>query len=67
MATTSYATDGKCHAAPRGSFNHECGKPADWIGVTAKGFASGWCKSCRERGVETGGVVEWRPALSAAA
>jgi hypothetical protein len=38
-----YAEDGKCHAAPRGSYNHECGRPAVWLGVKASGFASGFC------------------------
>ena len=30
--TNSYATDGKCHNAEPGTYGHECGKPATWIG-----------------------------------
>ena len=54
-----YAEDGKCHAAPRGSYKHECGRPAVWLGVTANGFASGFCDRCREERIETAGVVRW--------
>jgi len=31
--TSSYATDGKCHNAEPGTYGHECGKPAAWIGT----------------------------------
>ena len=31
--TNSYATDGKCHNAEPGTYGHECGKPAAWIGT----------------------------------
>ena len=28
-----YATDGLCHNANRGTYGHECGKPAEWLGM----------------------------------
>lgn len=59
-----YGRDGKCHAAPYGQYNHECGKPATWIGVTRHGWASGWCQRCRDRQIETQNVVSWRPAMN---
>jgi hypothetical protein len=31
----SYATDGKCHNAQPGTYGHECGKPAEWLGTKA--------------------------------
>jgi hypothetical protein len=57
----SYAEDGKCHNAEAGTFNHECGKPAAWIGTKANGFASGFCDDCKQHGREARGVVEWKP------
>jgi hypothetical protein len=62
----TYATDGKCHNAEPGTFNDECGKPALWIGTTAKGFASGFCAECKVRGFEARSVVSWISAESLA-
>lgn len=47
-----YATDGKCHNAEPGTFGHECGKPATWIGTARNGHRSGFCDDCKERGWE---------------
>ena len=55
----SYATDGLCHNSNPGSYNHECGKPATFIGVTRRGFASGYCTACKEHGAEARLVVRW--------
>jgi hypothetical protein len=55
----TYATDGRCHNAEPGTFNHECGKPAEWIGVKKNGFASGFCGKCKTYGFEARGVVAW--------
>lgn len=55
----SYATDGKCHNAEPGTYGHECGKPAMWVGTTATGFASGFCDRCKARGTEARNCVEW--------
>ena len=58
--TNSYVTDGKCHNAEPGTYNHECGKPAAWIGTNRNGFSSGFCDNCRRNGYEARTVVEWR-------
>lgn len=57
-----YAHDGKCHNAQRGHYNHECGKPAEWIGTTSSGFRFGFCSVCKEHGDERHDVVKWEPA-----
>jgi hypothetical protein len=61
--TNPYATDGCCHNSEPGTFNHECGKPAAWIGVTRDGFASGYCDHCRQHGSEARSVAYWYPAV----
>jgi hypothetical protein len=58
----TYATDGKCHNANYGTYGHECGKPATWIGVTKKGFRSGYCSTCKQYGDEARSCVSWEPA-----
>ncbi len=55
-----YATDGRCHNAQHGSFGHECGKPATWIGTKANGFSSGFCDACKASGDEAGAYSSWR-------
>jgi len=57
--TNPYATDGKCHNANRGTYGHECGRPATWIGVKANGFASGYCDKCKDHGDEARRCVSW--------
>lgn len=58
----SYATDGKCHNAEPGTFGHECGRPAAWIGQQASGYRSGFCDACKTHGSEARTVVTWTPA-----
>jgi hypothetical protein len=58
----TYATDGKCHNSNPGTFGHECGKPAQWIGTSASGFRSGYCVKCRATGSEARQCVKWEPA-----
>jgi hypothetical protein len=65
-ATNSYATDGKCHNAQPGTYGHECGKPAQWLGTTAKGFQSGFCEACKQHGYEARGVISWAKVQAAA-
>lgn len=57
-----YATDGKCHNAEPGTFNHECGKPALYIGTKENGFRSGFCARCYAWGFEAKACVSWEPA-----
>lgn len=59
--TYTYATDGKCHNADYGTYGHECGKPATWIGMTAKGRRSGFCDRCKAVGDERTQFVRWEP------
>jgi hypothetical protein len=65
-AINSYATDGKCHNANYGSFNHECGKPATWLGTTADGFTSGFCDRCKTQGDEATRFKTWAPIAAKA-
>ena len=55
----SYATDGKCHNAEPGTYGHECGKPATWIGTKSNGYRSGFCDHCKEHGWEASDFVKW--------
>ncbi len=55
----SYATDGKCHNAEPGTYGHECGKPAKWIGESYTGFRSGFCDECRKNGHEARSIIHW--------
>jgi hypothetical protein len=55
----SYATDGQCHNAQNGTYGHECGKPAQWIGSMASGFKSGFCDECKAHGHEARNVTTW--------
>ena len=60
----SYATDGKCHNADPGTYNHECGKPATWIGTTKTGFRSGYCEDCKRHGWEARQCTAWERRTS---
>jgi len=55
-----YATDGKCHNAEPGTYGHECGRPALWIGTKRSGFRSGFCDACRRHGYEARVIVAWQ-------
>lgn len=57
--TNLYAADGLCHNAQPGTYGHECGKPATWLGTTRSGFRSGYCDACKENGYEARHVVRW--------
>ena len=61
----SYATDGRCHNAEPGTFNHECGNVAVWLGTKATGFQSGFCDYCKEHGWERQPYVTWEPITPA--
>jgi hypothetical protein len=55
----TYATDGCCHNAEPGTYNHECGKLATFIGIRADGFASGFCDACKSNGFEASHYTRW--------
>lgn len=56
----TYAQDGKCHNAEPGTFGHECGAPATWIGTKANGFQSGFCDECKAHGTEARRFAQWQ-------
>lgn len=64
MAAMLYATDGQCHNAEPGTYGHECGKPATWLGAFPSGMVSGFCSDCKARGTEARQCIAWitRPA-----
>lgn len=57
---TYFAT--RCRNAQRGTFGHECGKPATWTGTSAGGHASGFCDQCKKQGDERHGKTWQRGA-----
>jgi hypothetical protein len=64
MTVNSYATDGRCHNAEPGTYGHECGKPAEWLGTKEREgggyFSSGFCTDCKEHGYEARRFTMWR-------
>ena len=66
VLTMTYATDGKCHNAEPGTFNHECGNPANWVGYKANGYGAGFCDKCKQYGHERKDIVRWNPIIRAA-
>jgi hypothetical protein len=56
-----YAIDGKCHNAEPGTYGHECGKPAVWVGENRDMFRCGYCQDCKQFGHEARDVVHWHP------
>lgn len=46
-----------CHNAQHGSFNHECGNPAAYIGTRADGYTSAFCTHCAAHGDERHGYT----------
>lgn len=57
--------DHRCVNSQRGSYGHECGHPAEWIGTKANGFRAMFCDHCKEHGDERHGQ-SWEPATLAA-
>lgn len=58
----NYANDGKCHNAEPGTYGHECGKQAEWIGTHPNGFRSGFCNACKLEGYEAKPITQWERA-----
>jgi hypothetical protein len=56
---SDYATDGFCHNAEPGTFGHECGRIATWIGTKSNGFRSGFCDRCKASGTEARAFTGW--------
>jgi len=55
-----YVTDRLCHNAEPGTYGHECGKPATWIGTNKRGFSMGYCDACKATGYEARDCVAWK-------
>ncbi len=55
---------GHCVNAEPGTFNHECGRPADNIGVKDNGFRAMFCDKCREHGTEAKAYKRWTKLAS---
>lgn len=49
----------RCINSEPGTFNHECGKPALWIGQTLDGREACFCEDCRWNGHESLDKVRW--------
>lgn len=50
----------RCTNANRGTYGHECGKPAAWAGTHKSGHVQLFCDRCKEQGDEARPVVTWR-------
>lgn len=59
-----YAEDGLCHNANAGTYGHECGAAATWLGTDRKGFTMGFCDRCKAGGTEARDVVTWNKLAS---
>ena len=66
--TNSYAKDGKCHNAAPGTYGHECGKPAAWLGrmYADSDKAYGFCDRCKRYGHEARKMAVWEPLATEA-
>ena len=49
----------RCVNVEPGTFGHECGQPASWIGTAASGSRACYCDDCREHGTEGRRSVAW--------
>ncbi len=48
-----------CVNSEPGTFNHECQKPAAWIGTKVGGFKACFCADCKTRGWDAKNVKHW--------
>ena len=56
----------RCVNAEPGTYGHECGKPATWIGTTATGWQGCYCDHCKEHGHEGRRCVSYAPITGGA-
>lgn len=49
----------KCTNSEPGTFNHECGKPATWLGTHRSGHVQAFCDRCKADGYEARPVKQW--------
>ena len=50
----------RCTNAEPGSYGHECGEPAGFIGSRADGGQACFCSACKERGLEARRYSDWQ-------
>ncbi len=50
----------RCTNAEPGTFNHECGKPATWVGTHPNGHEQAFCQACKSDGHEAKRCTAWR-------
>jgi hypothetical protein len=51
----------RCTNAEPGTYNHECGKPAQWQATKPDGYTSTFCDQCRKDGTEASRYNQWTP------
>ena len=51
----------QCINVDPGTYGHECGKPAAWIGVSPTGFRACCCDFHRHHGAEFRNTVQFLP------
>lgn len=49
----------RCTNAEPGTYGHECGEPARYIGTTGEGFAATFCAACKLAGHEARKFTDW--------
>ena len=50
----------RCTNAEPGSYSHECGDPAGFIGSKADGGQACFCFACKEHGTEARRFIRWQ-------
>jgi hypothetical protein len=51
----------KCINSEPGTYNHECGKPAQWQATKPSGYTSHFCTNCKKDGTEARAYAIWNP------
>ena len=49
----------RCVNAEPGTFGHECGAVAGFVGTKADGFQAVFCEACKATGFEARGYGQW--------
>lgn len=53
----------RCVNAEPGTFGHECGVVAAFVGTKTDGFQAAFCEACRVTGFESRGYGQWIPLV----
>ena len=51
----------RCINAEPGTYGHECGAVAGFVGTKAEGFQATFCEACKANGFEARGYGRWHP------